>query len=357
MERIPIVIDTDPGIDDFFCLALACAYSDRLDLRAVTTMGGNNHTDVTTQNALNILSLFRTDVPVARGADRYLEAEFGAPAAKCHGSNGVGNLVLLQSDRTPDDLPAWDKLYEIAKAAQGELVLVTVAPLTNIALALQKHPDLPHWIKKIVMMGGSIGRGNITPYVEANAGHDPAATKLVFESGIPIDMVGLSITLGCPIRPDVFERYIPAQRGGFREIMEALIRFRSGEAMHDAVAISTLLDDRLMTWQTGEITVELAPPERSGQTVLHPSEHADMRAAVAVDCADIMKYYGAMTGLPVWCVVRRDAFSAAAFLRLKLYYRKRYLDRRSILCYSRLTKAAGCGSGKEAGVPCILRET
>ncbi len=68
MERIPIVIDTDPGIDDFFCLALACAYSDRLDLRAVTTMGGNNHTDVTTQNALKILSLFRTDVPVARGA-------------------------------------------------------------------------------------------------------------------------------------------------------------------------------------------------------------------------------------------------------------------------------------------------
>ena len=93
MERIPIVIDTDPGIDDFFCLALACAYSDRLDLRAVTTMGGNNHTDVTTQNALNILSLFRTDVPVARGADRYLEAEFGAPAAKCHGSNGVGDLI------------------------------------------------------------------------------------------------------------------------------------------------------------------------------------------------------------------------------------------------------------------------
>ncbi len=97
MERIPIVIDTDPGIDDFFCLALACAYSDRLDLRAVTTMGGNNHTDVTTQNALNILSLFRTDVPVARGADRYLEAEFGAPAAKCHGSNGVGDLILPQS--------------------------------------------------------------------------------------------------------------------------------------------------------------------------------------------------------------------------------------------------------------------
>ena len=102
MERIPIVIDTDPGIDDFFCLALACAYSDRLDLRAVTTMGGNNHTDVTTQNALNILSLFRTDVPVARGADRYLEAEFGAPAAKCHGSNGVGDLILPQSCRAPD---------------------------------------------------------------------------------------------------------------------------------------------------------------------------------------------------------------------------------------------------------------
>ena len=228
MERIPIVIDTDPGIDDFFCLALACAYSDRLDLRAVTTMGGNNHTDVTTQNALNILSLFRTDVPVARGADRYLEAEFGAPAAKCHGSNGVGDLILPQSDRAPDDLPAWDKLYEIAKAAQGELVLVTVAPLTNIALALQKHPDLPHWIKKIVMMGGSIGRGNITPYVEANAGHDPAATKLVFESGIPIDMVGLSITLGCPLRRQPHHH---AGGGGWRGRMcSSAISQRSGAA-------------------------------------------------------------------------------------------------------------------------------
>ena len=119
----------------------------------------------------------------------------------------------------------------------------------------------------------------------------------------------------------MFERYIPAQRGGFREIMEALIRFRSGEAMHDAVAISTLLDDRLMTWQTGEITVELAPPERSGQTVLHPSEHADMRAAVAVDTDRydaIIGRYAAASGeeaaeLNTAFFRRRDAFSAAAF--------------------------------------------
>ena len=284
MRPIPIVIDTDPGVDDFFCLALACTYRDVLDLKAVCSMGGNHYTDVTTQNALNILSLFgREDVPVARGADRYLTEPFKEPAAKFHGENGLGNVTIPQSSQKADPLPAWDKLYEIARACGGKLVLVTVAPLTNVAMAFQRHPDLPRYLKKIVTMGGSTTAGNISPYAEANVGHDAPAARLVFESGIPLDMVGLNVTKPCPIRPDVFDRCSPTPDGPIETVMRRLIAFRNGEAMHDAIAISTLIDEQLASWDGGRIQVITGDPIHVGQTVLHPAPDGVHRAASTVD--------------------------------------------------------------------------
>ena len=94
MNRLPIIIDTDPGVDDFFCLAIGCAFTEKFDLKGVTTIGGNNITAVTTRNALNILKVLRTDVPVAAGADRFLTEEFGRPVVEAHGHNGVGEAVL-----------------------------------------------------------------------------------------------------------------------------------------------------------------------------------------------------------------------------------------------------------------------
>ena len=284
MARIPIVIDTDPGVDDFFCLALACTYQDVFDLKAVCSMGGNHYTDVTTQNALNILSLFgREDVPVARGADCYLTEPFKEPAAKFHGENGLGNVTIPQSGRKADPLPAWDKLYEVAQECAGELVLVTVAPLTNVAMAIQRHPDLPRHLKKIVTMGGSTTVGNISPYAEANVGHDVPAAKTVFESGIPLDMVGLNVTKPCPIRPDVFDRCSSAPDGPIETVMRRLIAFRNGEAMHDAIAISTLIDEQMASWDQGSIEVITEDPVHVGQTVLHAAPDGFHRAAAAVD--------------------------------------------------------------------------
>ena len=284
MDRIPLIIDTDPGVDDFFCLALACTYDDVFDLKGVCAMGGNHYTDVTTQNALNILSLFgRDDVPVARGADRYLTEEFKEPAAKFHGENGLGNVTIPTSGRRAGPLPAWEMLYETAKACEGGLVLVTVAPLTNVAMALQRHPDLPRYLKRIVTMGGSTTVGNISPYAEANVGHDAPAAKIVFESGVPLDMVGLNVTKTCPIRPDVFTRCSPAPDGYIETVMQQLIAFRNGEAMHDAIAISTLIDDRMAAWDRGSIQVITDDLVHMGQTVLHPAQDGICRAAAAVD--------------------------------------------------------------------------
>ncbi|MBO7697962.1 MAG: nucleoside hydrolase, partial [Erysipelotrichaceae bacterium] len=206
MKKIPIIIDTDPGVDDFFCMAIGCGFRDLFDLRAITTIGGNNLTYVTTANALDILKLFkREDVPVARGADSYLAEPFGEPVAKFHGANGLGDVVIDRSDRKPHPLPACDVIYEQAKQCNGELVLVTVGPETNLALAFNKYPDLKHMIKKIVVMGGTLTSGNISPYAEANIGHDAKAARIVFETGIPVDMIGLNVTRKAPLRKNIFD--------------------------------------------------------------------------------------------------------------------------------------------------------
>jgi len=95
MKTIPIIIDTDPGVDDFFCIGIGCAFRELFDLRAITTIGGNNSTDVTTRNALDILKLFRRqDVPVAKGADSFLYEPFGEPVVRFHGTNGLGGQTV-----------------------------------------------------------------------------------------------------------------------------------------------------------------------------------------------------------------------------------------------------------------------
>ena len=122
-----------------------------------------------------------------------------------HGENGLGNVDLPESDAPVEQMPAWDALYEAAKAAKGELVLVAIGPLTNVALALSKHGSLPKLLKRIVIMGGSATYGNATPAAEANIFCDAEAASTVFQCGVPIVMCGLDMTLktvmsSCPRR-------------------------------------------------------------------------------------------------------------------------------------------------------------
>ncbi len=288
MKRIPIVLDTDPGVDDFFCLAIACAYDDVFDLRAVTTIGGNNTTDVTTRNALDILKLFkRDDVPVARGADSYLKEEFGEPVAKFHGENGIGNVRLEHNGRDIDPLKAWDKIHEEAVKCNGELVLVTVGPETNLALAFMKYPDLKDLIRKIVVMGGSLDKGNVTEYGEANLWHDAHAAKIVFDSGVPIDMVGLNVTRKAPLRKDIFDG-LEGVDERIREVMLELIDFRNEESMHDAIAISSLINEKALLWRNADVHV-VEDGEKRGMSVAVFDEDADSRVAVGIDADEYYK--------------------------------------------------------------------
>ena len=280
--RIPVILDTDPGVDDFFAIAMLCANRDRINLLGLTAEGGNNTTAVTAQNALNVLSLLGCDdVPVARGMDQYLTSPFGEPDAKFHGANGMGNVDLPVSNHGLAKERAWDFIYTQAKEA-GSIVLVTVGPLTNVAVALYKYPDLKEHVSRIVMMGGTTDRGNIGPYTEANMGHDALASRIVFESGIPIDMVGLNVTRDCIITPAEFDVMSGHSDSLIASVMRDLIVFRAGEALHDPIAAAAMLVPEIISWEDAYTQIEFSDLKTNGMCHIDPEKTDSFNSRIAM---------------------------------------------------------------------------
>jgi inosine-uridine nucleoside N-ribohydrolase len=190
-----IIIDTDPGIDDAMAIfyALACP---ELEVVGLTTVFGNAHAEVCTANAIRLLDIAgRADIPVAHGAARPLAMAYRGPADFVHGVNGQADIALAPPSREPHPLDAAHFIIEQVKAAPGEITLVPVGPLTNIAIAMLLWPELPHHLAGIVLMGGNafVG-GNASPAAEANILNDPEAADLVFGADCPIVMCGLDVT-------------------------------------------------------------------------------------------------------------------------------------------------------------------
>lgn len=194
MEKVHIWIDCDTGIDD--SIALLCAISeDNLIVEGVSAVGGNQTLDKTFKNTRDVLALAsREDIKVYKGKEKPLYHELHT-ASKYHGENGLGGAIIDESLAPVEKENAIDALYKKAKELNGELVIVAVGPLTNIASLLLEHEDAKQYIKKIAIMGGSLSRGNRTPYAEYNAYADSDAAKIVFDSGLDIIMCGLDVTL------------------------------------------------------------------------------------------------------------------------------------------------------------------
>ena len=189
MKKIPVIIDTDPGVDDSVAIMMLAA-SEKTDIKAVTTTHGNVGLAGTTKNALGLRELLGLDCEVAMGADRPMivpqkEASF------FHGSNGVAAYEMPTPTKPVSREKAWDLMYRYAKEYEGELVLVSLGPMTNTALAILKYPDFAKKVKRIYMMGGSRSWGNHSQYAEFNIWGDPHACSVVLESGIPVTMADL----------------------------------------------------------------------------------------------------------------------------------------------------------------------
>jgi len=187
---IRLLFDGDPGIDDAMAIIFALK-SDNVKLEGITTVGGNVNLDHTTQNALRILEVAgHPEVPVARGVAKPLLRDLES-TGEVHGENGLGN-VNLSSPRTKEKpIHAVDLIIKTIMDNPGEITLVPVGPLTNIAVAVVKEPRLKGYVKEVVIMGGAVTvAGNITSEAEFNVYADPEAAKIVFHSGMPITLVG-----------------------------------------------------------------------------------------------------------------------------------------------------------------------
>lgn len=193
MNKTPIILDCDTGVDDAIAIMLA-AQVPQFDLRAVTTVAGNVSLDKTTANSLRILELIDSDVPVYAGAKAPMFGE-SVSAEYVHGENGLGGIELPLHRTVASPINAWDFIYQEALQWDGALEIIAVGPLTNLGLALTKFHDLPNLINRIVIMGGSATSGNVTPAAEFNIFADPEAAEIVFTSGVNVYMCGLDVTL------------------------------------------------------------------------------------------------------------------------------------------------------------------
>jgi len=197
--QIPLVFDTDPGVDDALAL-LMLARHPAVQLLGVTTVFGNADIETTTRNALALCQLFGAVVPVARGAGTALagSAKVGYPV-HVHGRNGLGEVELpLSAGQGVDARPAHAFICDTVNQRPGEVTLLAVGPLTNLALALQADPALAGKVRRVVVMGGAFGghghTGNVSPVAEANIAADPAAADRVFTAAWPVTVVGLDVT-------------------------------------------------------------------------------------------------------------------------------------------------------------------
>lgn len=190
---IPLIIDSDPGLDDALAIGLAAA-SPEINLLAVTTVGGNADVTHCTENALRLLHAYgRDDVPVAEGAAGALLGSI-VRATEVHGVSGIGNTQLDPSPNEARPEGAVALIARILAEHPEPVAIAPIGPLTNIALVLRLYPHLAAKISHICLMGGSIGEGNTTASAEFNIVADPEAADVVFRSGVPITMIGLDVT-------------------------------------------------------------------------------------------------------------------------------------------------------------------
>ncbi len=279
--RKNIWIDTDPGIDDAIAISAACAASDRLNLLGISTVAGNQTIEKVTLNAMWLTDLLgRCQCPVIRGADRPLIRTL-QPAGHIHGEHGLGYITPGEIRRKLTSDRGASAIYQGMQALpEGEmLTLVTIGPLTNIALLVRAFPDICERIDRIVCMGGSTREGNRTATAEFNIWEDPEAAEIVFRSGIPVVMCGLDVTMQCLLEVEdvkALEEGSPIQKQLGRMLrfyLETVAYKEKGcVAMHDSATVMFLLFEEMFSGEYHQMHVSCTEDTCRGMTVVCDGE-------------------------------------------------------------------------------------
>lgn len=294
---IRTIIDCDPGIDDAIALLLA-AGSSELDLVAVTTVFGNRPLETTSHNACRILDLAgRSDVPVYSGCKHPI----GGTQPLCnlvHGENGLGDFALPLNS-LPGEMHAVTWLVDtLLQMPAGELTLVAVGPLTNLASAEMNHPGILAHAKSLLVMGGAVFHaGNITPHAEFNIYADPLAAQVVMNAGINVMLFGLDVTSKA-VMSDAWIASLATLGNRAGAAAHAMLRGHKSRAprLHDACPIGYLLDPTLFSGDRCTVSVVTDDGPEQGRTVAgrtppHDGSPAKNNATVFtdMDCDRLMK--------------------------------------------------------------------
>ncbi|HLZ80652.1 MAG TPA: nucleoside hydrolase [Ktedonobacteraceae bacterium] len=291
-----IILDTDPGIDDALALFLALA-SPEIQLEAITTVSGNVNVGLTTHNALVLLELAgRTDIPLARGSNRPLVRP-PVYADYVHGENGLGGILMPEPQLQPVAVHAVDVIIEKIMNSPGEITLVPIGPLTNIALALRREPRIARSVREVVIMGGALRvPGNTTPAAEFNIYADPHAAHMVLHAGWPIRLVALDVTNKTLLQRQEVQELASNKNPVTRLIQQMVENFLftfglprgiTAFQMHDPLCLAAAFQHEMITWEPAYVDVELNGTLTLGETVAYFGPHAghtpNLLASVEVD--------------------------------------------------------------------------
>jgi inosine-uridine nucleoside N-ribohydrolase len=314
-----VIIDTDPGVDDALALILALQ-SPELCVEAITTVSGNVDVELATQNALTVLGLFPPErrPPVAKGADRPL-VRSSDTAAHVHGDDGLGGISRLRTAAGESRYPPADTslephdavtcLLDCIRRSPGELTLIALGPLTNLAHALRRDVHVVRQLAGVVMMGGAVTvPGNVTPVAEFNIYVDPEAAQVVFASGLPITLIGLDVTERVRLTAEMIDRCVRpmgSPLGRFvAECTAQTMQFSAreerqpGMAMHDPLAVGALIDPAFLRTVPLSVQVETKGELTTGMLVadrralrLDRKAPANVNVALEVEAARFLEMF------------------------------------------------------------------
>jgi purine nucleosidase len=296
-----IILDCDPGHDDAMAILLAQG-TPELELAAITTVAGNHPLELTTLNALRVCELAGIrGVPVAAGCASPLLRQL-VTASHIHGVSGLEGHTWAPPSLHAVSEHAVDLITDLVMSSPGEIALVAVGPLTNLAVALRREPRLAERVREVVLMGGSYTRGNVTPAAEFNIFVDPEAAAVVFEAGWPLTMVGLDVTERALAGEQVLQR-IASLGTPVSTAIVGLLRFYAERQfretgsleppVHDPCAVARVARPELLEQRPARVGIELAGRLTTGMTVtdFRPSPERPANASVATGL-DVDGFWG-----------------------------------------------------------------
>lgn len=273
MEKTKIILDCDPGHDDAVAIILA-GKNPKIDLLGITIVSGNQTLDKTVRNALNVVQHLGINVPVYGGCSEPMVRK-KVIAGDIHGESGLDGPVFPPLERKAELEHAVNFMIKTLMESEGDVTVVTTGPMTNLAMAMRMEPKIVEKIKQIVLMGGAIANGNVSPAAEFNIMADAEAAYVCFTSGRPMTMVGLDVTRKVLCYPEIVERMGKIENRASKLFVDLMGHFCKtqkevfgweGGPLHDPVTLAYLIDSSVLKVKPMNVRIDIRSTESYGRT-------------------------------------------------------------------------------------------